>query len=39
VYKTNILEDDEEEIKLSRGNSFDIVVGPFQVVTYRLQLA
>lgn len=39
VYKTNILEDDEEEVKLSRGNSFDIVVGPFQVVTYRLQLA
>ncbi|KAJ1331150.1 alpha-mannosidase [Microdochium nivale] len=38
VYKTNILEDDEEEMTLHKDNSFDIVVRPFQVVTYRLQL-
>ncbi|KAI0008025.1 glycoside hydrolase family 38 protein [Xylariaceae sp. FL0662B] len=38
VFKTNILEDDGEEIKIDEDGSFQIVVGPFEVATYRLQL-
>lgn len=37
VYKTNLLEDDEEEIAFSNGQ-FKIDLGPFQVGTYRLCL-
>ena len=37
VYKTNLLEDDGEEIKIDNGK-FDITVKPFEVVTFRLQL-
>ncbi|KAI0125943.1 glycosyl hydrolase family 38 domain-containing protein [Xylariales sp. AK1849] len=37
VYKTNILEDDGEEIALKDG-SFKISLRPFEVATYRLQL-
>ncbi|PCG90780.1 hypothetical protein PENOC_100440 [Penicillium occitanis (nom. inval.)] len=37
VYKTNLLEDDEEEIGFSDGQ-FKIQLGPFQVGTYRLSL-
>ncbi|KAI1082870.1 glycoside hydrolase family 38 protein [Whalleya microplaca] len=38
VFKTNILEDDGEEIKIDKDGSFEVVVGPFEVATYRLQL-
>ncbi|KAI9155112.1 glycosyl hydrolase family 38 domain-containing [Paramyrothecium foliicola] len=37
VWKTNILEDDQEEIPVQNG-SFDVVLGPFEVATYRLAL-
>ena len=37
VYKTNILEDDEESLELEKGG-FDIVLKPFEVATFRLQL-
>jgi alpha-mannosidase len=38
VYKTSILEDDEDEIPVKDG-SFSVHLGPFQVGTYRLCLA
>lgn len=38
VFKTNILEDDQEEISLEKDGSFQITVRPFEVATYRLQL-
>jgi alpha-mannosidase len=38
VFKTNLLEDDEEEISVQSG-AFRIDLGPFQVGTYRLCLA
>ncbi|OTB18401.1 glycoside hydrolase family 38 protein [Daldinia sp. EC12] len=38
VFKTNILEDDGEEIKLNKDGSFPITLNPFEVATYRLQL-
>ncbi len=38
VYKTNILEDDGEEVELDKDGSFQITLQPFEVATYRLQL-
>lgn len=38
VWKTNILEDDGEEIALDKEGSFEIQLGRFEVATYRLQL-
>jgi alpha-mannosidase len=38
VFKTNLLEDDEEEVPVDEG-SFKVDLGPFQVGTYRLCLA
>lgn len=37
VWKTNILEDDEEELKVEKGK-VDITLRPFEVATFRLQL-
>ncbi|TVY62333.1 Alpha-mannosidase [Lachnellula suecica] len=37
VHKTNILEDNEEELKYEDGK-FDITLRPFEVATFRLQL-
>lgn len=37
VFKTNILEDDLEEIAVQDGN-FEVEIGPFEVATYRLLL-
>jgi alpha-mannosidase len=37
VWKTNLLEDDEDEVKIEDGN-VAIVLRPFEVATYRLQL-
>jgi len=37
VWKTNILEDDEEEVKIENGK-VDITLRPFEVATFRLQL-
>ena len=37
VWKTNILEDDEEELKISDGK-VNISLRPFEVATFRLQL-
>jgi len=37
VWKTNILEDDEEEFKIEKGK-IDISLRPFEVATFRLQL-
>ena len=37
VRKTNILEDDEESLEI-KGNRFEIVLKPFEVATFRLQL-
>ncbi|ORY60182.1 glycosyl hydrolase family 38 domain-containing protein [Pseudomassariella vexata] len=38
VWKTNVLEDDDEEIALDKDGSFLISLRPFEVATYRLQL-
>ncbi|KAI0842089.1 glycoside hydrolase family 38 protein [Hypoxylon sp. FL0890] len=38
VFKTNVLEDDLEEIKLNKDGTFSIILKPFEVATYRLQL-
>lgn len=38
VFKTNLLEDDGEEVKIVDGK-FEVNLGPFQVATYRLVLA
>jgi alpha-mannosidase len=38
VFKTNILEDDGEEVPFKDGK-FEVDLGPFQVATYRLVLA
>lgn len=38
VYKTNVLEDDLEELKIRSKNHIDIELRPFEVATYRLQL-
>jgi alpha-mannosidase len=38
VWKTNLLEDDEEEIKMQKGRGIDITLRPFEVATFRLQL-
>lgn len=38
VWKTNILEDDGEEIALDKEGGFEIQLGRFEVATYRLQL-
>ncbi|KAI2629734.1 glycoside hydrolase family 38 protein [Hypoxylon sp. NC1633] len=38
VFKTNVLEDDGDEIELDKDGAFSITVKPFEVVTYRLQL-
>jgi alpha-mannosidase len=37
VWKTNALEDDEAELKIEKGK-VDIVLRPFEVATFRLQL-
>ena len=37
VYKTNVLEDDLEELKYGSGE-VEIELRPFEVATYRLQL-
>lgn len=37
VFKTNILEDDEDEVKYKDGK-FDITLRPFEVATFRIQL-
>lgn len=38
VFKTNLLEDDDEEVRVEEG-AFNVDLGPFQVGTYRLCLA
>lgn len=39
AWKTNVLEDDLEEIKIeSSGEGIEIELRPFEVATYRLQL-
>ncbi|KAI1489751.1 glycosyl hydrolases family 38 N-terminal domain-containing protein [Biscogniauxia mediterranea] len=38
VYKTNVLEDDGEEISPDADGAFPISLRPFEVATYRLQL-
>lgn len=38
VFKTNLLEDDREEVEISEGK-FEVEVGAFEVVSYRLILA
>ncbi|KXH28749.1 glycosyl hydrolase family 38 domain-containing protein [Colletotrichum salicis] len=38
VYKTNLLEDDDEEVRVEDGG-FKVDLGPFQLQTYRLELA
>lgn len=38
VFKTNILEDDGEEVRIDKNGAFSITVKPFEVATYRLQL-
>lgn len=38
VYKTNALEDDEEELEVYGKGKVDIEQRPFEVATYRLQL-
>ena len=38
VFKTNILEDDLEEIRTESAGKFKITLRPFEVATYRLQL-
>jgi alpha-mannosidase len=38
VYKTNVLEDDGEELKIIKGQGVEIEVRAFEVATYRLQL-
>ncbi|KAI0022183.1 glycosyl hydrolases family 38 N-terminal domain-containing protein [Xylariomycetidae sp. FL0641] len=38
VCKTNILEDDGEEIKVDDSGNYPITLRPFEVATYRLQL-
>lgn len=38
VYKCNILEDDLEELKVSKGGKIDIELRAFEVATYRIQL-
>ncbi|KAI0594457.1 glycosyl hydrolases family 38 N-terminal domain-containing protein [Biscogniauxia sp. FL1348] len=38
VYKTNVLEDDGEEISPDADGAFPILLRPFEVATYRLQL-
>ncbi|KAI1416030.1 galactose mutarotase-like domain-containing protein [Hypoxylon sp. FL1857] len=38
VFKTNVLEDDLEEVKLNKDGTFSITLKPFEVATYRLQL-
>lgn len=38
VYKTNVLEDDEEELEIYGKGKVDIELRPFEVATYRLQL-
>ena len=38
VFKTNLLEDDEDEVVFNSGK-FEVDLGPFQVCTYRLVLA
>lgn len=38
VYKTNVLEDDEEELEVYGKGKIDIEQRPFEVATYRLQL-
>ncbi|KAH7139896.1 alpha-mannosidase [Dactylonectria estremocensis] len=38
VFKTNILEDDLEEIPVQGDNTFEVTLGPFEVATYRLAL-
>ncbi|KAK1526054.1 glycosyl hydrolase family 38 domain-containing protein [Colletotrichum costaricense] len=37
AYKTNLLEDDEEEVRVEDGG-FEVDLGPFQLQTYRIQL-
>ncbi|OHE90901.1 glycosyl hydrolase family 38 domain-containing protein [Colletotrichum orchidophilum] len=37
VHKTNLLEDDEEEVRVDDGG-FEVDLGPFQLQTYRLEL-
>jgi alpha-mannosidase len=37
AWKTNILEDDEEEMEVEQGK-VDITLRPFEVATFRLQL-
>jgi alpha-mannosidase len=38
VYKTNVLEDDGEELEIIKGKGVEIEVRAFEVATYRLQL-
>lgn len=38
VYKTNVLEDDEDELEVYGKGKVDIELRPFEVATYRLQL-
>ncbi|KAL7629336.1 Glycoside hydrolase, 38 vacuolar alpha mannosidase [Parahypoxylon ruwenzoriense] len=39
VFKTNILEDDGEEIETDQNGAFQVSLRPFEVATYRLQLS
>jgi len=38
IYKTNVLEDDLDELKMRQSGKVDIELRPFEVATYRLQL-
>ncbi|KAI0176289.1 glycoside hydrolase family 38 protein [Hypoxylon sp. FL1284] len=38
VSKTNILEDDGEQVEIDSDGSFSVTLKPFEVATYRLQL-
>jgi len=38
AYKTNVLEDDGEELEISTKGKIDIELRPFEVATFRLQL-
>ncbi|KAI1872893.1 uncharacterized protein JN550_003767 [Neoarthrinium moseri] len=38
VHKTNVLEDDLEEVEVAKDGSFQVKLRPFEVATYRLEL-
>jgi alpha-mannosidase len=38
VFKTNLLEDEEEEVPVTGGTQFELELGPFQVGSWKLVL-